>query len=300
MNAFLVAALAWPFTFSSQTTSPPFDVKEAVQTPDFERRVANAPLSTTILARPLGDVRASFFQRIVSYLHDAHIHGDYVETGVQRGFSAVASGGALACRNMLRPKGHARMWLYDSWEGFPASTVEDGEYGPTVTDRLTNRASFKRADPGRTFEMFAGKGYSPEAVRQKLQNAGVATEDAVVFRKGWFNDTFKQVRPKRVAFLHIDSDIYQSVYDTLVAFYDLVEPGGVVLFDDFGHFEGARRAFYKFLVWERREMPLLERHGYTEAFFIKGKQHNRPPQGSQASNPFSVDNWSSKQKCQEV
>ena len=43
-----------------------------------------------------------------------------------------------------------------------------------------------------------------------------------------------------------------------------------------------------------------ERHGYTEAFFIKGKQHNRPPQGSQASNPFSVDNWSSKQKCQEV
>jgi len=220
---------------------------------------------------------------------------------VQRGLSAVASGGALACRNMLRPKGHARMWLYDSWEGFPASTVEDGEYGRTVTDRLTNRANFKRADPGHTYNtFFAGKGYSPEAVRQKLQNAGVATEDAVVFRKGWFNDTFKQVRPTRIAFLHVDSDIYQSVYDTLVAFYDLVEPGGVVLFDDFGHFEGARRAFYKFLVWERREMPLLERHGYTEAFFIKGKQHNRPPQGLPPQNPLSVDNWSSKKKCQEV
>jgi len=26
---------------------------------------------------------------------------------------------------------------------------------------------------------------------------------------------------------------------------------------------------------ERRERPLIERHGHTQAWFIKGKEHNR-------------------------
>jgi O-methyltransferase len=47
-----------------------------------------------------------------------------------------------------------------------------------------------------------------------------------------------------------------------------------VLFDDFGAWEGCRRAVWDFFA-ARGEHPLLERMGYEQVYFIKGKEHNR-------------------------
>lgn len=47
----------------------------------------------------------------------------------------------------------------------------------------------------------------------------------------------------RLAFVHIDGDLYQSVLDALEKVWDLVVPGGIVVIDDFFHkVQGPARA----------------------------------------------------------
>lgn len=217
------------------------------------------------VAKGVGSVREELFQHLVKYLATAGLKGDYVETGVHNGASAVAVGRAMRCLNLL--KNGARLWLYDSWEGFPqTNAAADGAWALGVAGGAA----------GKNWGAPGGRAPSNlEIVQQGLTNVGVDLRSSVVFRKGWFNETFAMAKPRRITFLHVDGDLYRSVKDTLVAFYDLVVPGGVILFDDFGWFEGCRAAFYEFFVEERHERPLLERHGHTQAWLIKGKEHNR-------------------------
>ena len=103
-------------------------------------------------------------------------------------------------------------------------------------------------------------------------------QDNIIIRKGWFQDTFLSPLPKTIALLHLDCDWYESVLLSLRTFYDLVSPGGIILLDDFGHWEGCREAFYDY-AQERKLKPLLERFSYAQAFWVKERTHNREFKG---------------------
>jgi O-methyltransferase len=115
---------------------------------------------------------------------------------------------------------------------------------------------------------------SESKVREVLRLAGFK-EANVILKKGWFEQSFKEdPHPETIALLHLDCDWYESVLLSLRTFYDRVSEGGTIVLDDFGHWEGCREAFYDFAA-ERRLKPLLERFGHTQAFWIKGRTHNR-------------------------
>ena len=173
------------------------------------------------------------------------VGGDFVECGVCNGGSAAAI--ALGFRGAAR-----HIWLYDSFEGLPTPKEVDGLDATSYEGRCVG---------------------SEDAVRAALRIANVAAEDCTI-RKGWFQQTFQRPLPDAVAFLHVDADWYESVMLTLMTFYDRVSEGGVILLDDFGHWEGCREAFYDFAA-NRNIKPLLERFGHSQGFWIKGKPHNR-------------------------
>lgn len=191
------------------------------------------------------------FYNLLDYLRSAGISGDYVETGVHTGNSAVFVAKSMVSQTHIR-----KMWLYDSWQGMPqVDPAVDGDFSLS--------------------KVGWGKEASAYNVRRRLvREARFNVDQDSVFREGWFNSTFLQPLPETVAFLHIDSDWYESVMSTLLTFYDRVPPGGVVVFDDYGHWEGCRNAFYDFFR-NRSDNPLLERNGHTQAWFVKGLQHNR-------------------------
>lgn len=187
--------------------------------------------------------------RIGRDLSERGIAGDIVECGVFNGGSA----GALACSLGKEPR---HFWLYDSFAGMPPASAADGP----------------AAAP------YEGKGVgSVEKVREAMRLAGMA-ETAFTIRPGWFADTFQQPLPERVALIHIDCDWYDSVTLTLRTFYDRVSEGGVVILDDFGHWDGAREAFYDFIS-ERGLKPLVERFGHSQLFWLKGRANNRDARG---------------------
>jgi len=172
------------------------------------------------------------------------ISGDYVECGTCRGGSAALLGGRITNQR--------HMWLYDSFEGLPDVTNRDGDGAKEYVGKCVGSVS---------------------DVETVMARVGIA-KSAYTIRKGYFSDTYQEPLPETVAFLHCDADWYESVLLTLETFYPLVVDGGCIVLDDFGCWEGCREAFYDFCS-SHNEKPLLGRSDYDQAFWIKGKAHNR-------------------------
>lgn len=68
------------------------------------------------------------------------------------------------------------------------------------------------------------------------------------FHQGVFPDTSRGLESERFAFVHVDADIYRSVWDCCEFFYPRLTPGGVMIFDDYGFIgtPGSRKAVDSF------------------------------------------------------
>jgi O-methyltransferase len=176
----------------------------------------------------------------------AGVNGDVVECGVCNGGSAAIIAAAVKSATDIR------LWLYDTFSGIPAPMAQDG------------------IDAQQFAGAWAG---TIENVQRAMSRVGFP-EHRIVLRRGTFQETFRQLLPERVAFLHIDADWYESVLLALNTFYDRVIDGSGIVLDDFGYWEGARKAFYEFCR-ARQVQPLLDRVGPTQAFWVKGREHTR-------------------------
>lgn len=171
----------------------------------------------------------------LSYLMDlcsAAPEGAFVECGTFRGGSA-----SILARN----DEDRDLWLFDSWDGFPDTAEVDA-------DRRGQHAA--RGDFSAAFEDVAA------FLVQRCRISGTRLH----LRAGWFEDTLPvwkdEIGP--IALLHIDCDLYSSTRTCLSQLFDHVVEGGVVVVDDYGDWDGCRRACDEFLA-ERKSMGLTIR-----------------------------------------
>jgi O-methyltransferase len=176
------------------------------------------------------------------YVVREDIAGDVVECGCARGGSAALM--ALS----LRQFGSARrIWLFDTFEGLPAPSSQDPDF--EIADLFTGTCVGTLGE-----------------VRGLFDRLSVA--DDVTFVKGLFQETLPANPIRQIAVLHIDGDWYESVKVCLESLYDKVVPGGVIQLDDYGYWEGARKAVDEFM--ERRGIRArLQRLDYSGRFLIK-------------------------------
>ena len=168
------------------------------------------------------------------------LNGDVVECGSYNGGSAA----------ILARSSDKKIWLFDSFEGMPKPTPEDGEQ---VADR---------------YYVGWAKG-SEERVHEVFRSLGLRS-DSYFINKGWFQETFPKVSVARIALLHIDADWYESVSLSLHKFYDAVVPNGYIVFDDYGHWEGCRTAVDEFL--EKRNLNTRLTLLADDAYYLR-KDH---------------------------
>jgi hypothetical protein len=66
--------------------------------------------------------------------------------------------------------------------------------------------------------------------------------------KGWVPDSLVEAQDHRFRFVHLDMDLYRPTLESLKFFYDRMNPGGVFVFDDYGHLTclGVREAVQEF------------------------------------------------------
>ena len=149
------------------------------------------------------------------------------------------------------------LWLYDTFEGMSAATVEDvswqGEKGtsykepewPTVQEVKFNMDS---------------TGYNSSGIAINSKHTRYVI--------GKVEDTLHKIAPVRIAILRLDTDWYRSTLYELQQLYPLLISGGVLIIDDYGHWEGARKAVDEYFAGIG-VFPMLNRIDYTGRLYIK-------------------------------
>jgi hypothetical protein len=74
--------------------------------------------------------------------------------------------------------------------------------------------------------------------------------------------------PERIAFLRLDTDWYESTKHELEHLFPRLVPGGVLIIDDYGHWQGARKAVDEYFAAQTHK-PLLHRIDQTGRCVIK-------------------------------
>ncbi len=96
----------------------------------------------------------------------------------------------------------------------------------------------------------------------------VGTPDFITYKKGWVPETFVGLEDQRIAFAHVDVDLYASVLGSCEFIFPRLIAGGVIVFDDYGfpNNPGARSAVNEFFA-DARETPIVLSGG--QAFVMK-------------------------------
>jgi len=193
----------------------------------------------------------------VRYVTDEGISGDFVECGVWRG------GSIMAMARQLGELGIAdrRLWLYDTFTGMTQPTREDVEAGTGVTaqEMLESTAV---AD-GNNVWCVAGR----LDVEKNVFSTGYPQEK-FIFVEGDVAQTLSESVPESIALLRLDTDWYASTKRSLEVLYSRLQPGGVCILDDYGHWEGARKAVDEYFA-NGRKRPFMHPIDYSGRVFIK-------------------------------
>lgn len=87
--------------------------------------------------------------------------------------------------------------------------------------------------------------------------------------KGWVPERFQEVESRRFAFVHIDVDLYEPTRDSLEFFYPRMNPGGIIVCDDYNFTScpGATKAIDDSLAHRPEKMIGLSGGG---GYLVKG------------------------------
>jgi O-methyltransferase len=205
--------------------------------------------------------------------------GDFVELGVCNGgtagvlaYAAAQSPGSSAHAAVDRQRRNdlataqspqpRLTWCYDSFAGLPEPTARDGAAARVYS---SGRSAGRLRSIGRCVG-------SVETLSELLFERLQLDPAAIRIVEGWFQETLAAHPARPIALLHLDGDWYESVKLGLDVLYDRVAPGGWIVLDDYGYWQGCREALQDFLRERRLAAPHLLRSGYTQVYFRKARE----------------------------
>lgn len=156
------------------------------------------------------------------------VAGDTAECGVRFGKSSFFILNGL--RDPARPH-----HLCDSFEGLSEPTEVDAETGA-------------RRDGWRAGDLVADERVARDQLKEFTQ---------CEFHRGWIPDCFAGMENRRFALVHVDVDLYEPTLAAFEFFYPRLEPGAVMICDDYGFAScpGARKAIDQYFAG-RRDVPI--------------------------------------------
>jgi len=185
--------------------------------------------------------RLTAMARACQHIDVEEIDGDIVECGVWKG-------GNLILARVLCPA--RTCWLFDTFTGMAGRSKYD-----------VNRSGIS-----------VGTGKSAVSIEEVTENfraTGTYDADKLVFVKGQVEDTllYDENLPPRIALLRLDTDWFHSTRISLQKLWPRVQPGGILIIDDYGHWLGCRKAVDEYF---RDKLP-FQRIDYTAIMMTKGE-----------------------------
>jgi O-methyltransferase len=192
------------------------------------------------------------------YVVNNRIPGAFVEWGVWRGGNSMVIASTLYAMGIV----DREIYLYDTFEAMTAPTELDlDSFGESAESQL----KVSKKEDGSSIWCVAGI----EDVQSNLSAVGYPTQ-RVHYVKGDVRETLaiEQNLPQTIALLRLDTDWYESTKLELEVLYPRLASKGVVLIDDYGHWQGARKAVDEYHA-EHKLFPLMHVTDYTGRAFVK-------------------------------
>lgn len=246
--------------FGSRRAEPPVSADEGPP-PDLEP----ADLEIIERCRPFTMTSALRLHALVDavrYCERRGVAGAFAECGVWRGGSVLAM--VLTLQSLC--VADRDIFLYDTFEGMTQPTEHDTSRfdRPALTTWQEQTSVGERA----WGELFRPEVFDEDGVRAMLTSTGYPS-DRLHFVRGPVEETVPGAAPDSLALLRLDTDWYESTRHEMVHLYPRLSDGGVLIVDDYGHWDGSRLAVDEY--FERREARpvLLNRIDYTGRIAIK-------------------------------
>jgi len=171
----------------------------------------------------------------VSHIVRRNIAGSIVECGVWRGGSMMAAALTLAHLNSQ----DRDLYLFDTYEGMTKPQAVDIHF--TGNSAI---AEFEQLQTGedRSAVCYASLGDVKAAMALTKYNP-----NRLHYIKGKVEDTIPSQAPERIALLRLDTDWYESTRHELEQLFPRLSPGGILIIDDYGAWQGARKATDEYL-----------------------------------------------------
>jgi O-methyltransferase len=187
----------------------------------------------------------SLYQQVF-FCEQHKIPGCFIECGVWKG-GAVALMALANIKNSTTPR---IIHLFDIFQEIcePDASV-DGERAVNEVKKWANGGSSGKLEPIQgVYDLFGGPG-SLEENRELLEKNIGYNPMFLHYHKGWFQETLPRDIDGigEIAILRLDGDWYASTKICLEYLYDKVVAGGFIIIDDYGAYEGCRKAVDEFL-----------------------------------------------------
>lgn len=172
----------------------------------------------------------------VNYISQNKIEGDIVECGVWRGGSSMVA--ALSLINNKDTQRH--LYMYDTYEGMSEPTGEDVSI---------------HGDTGEDTWQGINQCYADFPDVERNIGSTNYPKNQIHMIKGKVEETIPHQIPEKISILRLDTDWYESTYHELVHLYPRLVKGGVLIIDDYGHWQGARKAVDQY--FQENNIPVL-------------------------------------------
>lgn len=238
----------------------------ANQTPSLEERLLQQFPDSSARERELivdaqpwtmtSPERMLALQRAIDYICQFRIPGEFVECGVWRGGSM-----RLAARKLLQHGDTQRqLWLYDTFSGMTPPQSADVDFRGQTAEHLLR---VDRPDDPQGVWCISDL----EQVQTAVYGSGYPAEK-FQFIAGDVCQTLRQSAPQSIALLRLDTDFYDSTRMELEVLYPRLAPGGILIIDDYGHWQGCRQAVDEY--FSKLSSPVyLQRVDYTCRLAVK-------------------------------
>jgi hypothetical protein len=189
----------------------------------------------------------------VHYIAARPVEGDIVECGVWKGGNLILAG--MLCESLGLER---RIYGFDTFLGMSQPTEADVNlYGTGAEEKFR---SSQRPDHNDWC-------YSSEGdVRRNLVR--FTSYPHITLVVGKCEDTLRDPAnvPEKIGLLRLDTDWYESTKVEIEVLFPRLEPGGILIVDDYGHWGGARQAIDEYF---KGRPTFFHRLDYTGRLVVK-------------------------------
>ena len=204
------------------------------------------------------ELRMSILINLVKLINKNKVEGDFVECGVWRGGNLILFQKLIeyfSIKNKI-------IYGYDTFDGMTAPSEFDIYYNKKTAKYLMDKEN-KNENLEHTIHAIC----SLNQVKKNIMS--VSKNNCIKLIQGDVKKTLKIKKnlPKKISILRLDTDFYESTKIELEILFPRIQSGGVLIIDDYGEWQGARKAVDEYF---GNGMPFLHIVDQSCRYLIKG------------------------------